>query len=173
MDESANVTTLSVIFSDAMLTDILGKIWRRLPMPVRLRVSRFGQVRFTASVAAMLFDDDGHILLLEHVFRADRGCGVPGGFINKGEQPEQALRRELREEVDIEIDDVKLLFARNLGKLKQVEIYYRARVIGEPKPSSFEIKQAQWFPVHDLPSELSEDQRRLVARAIALNEKCQ
>jgi len=99
--------------------------------------------------------------------------GVPGGFINKGEQPEQALRRELREEVDIEIDDVKLLFARNLGKLKQVEIYYRARVIGEPKPSSFEIKQAQWFPVDDLPSELSEDQRRLVARAIALNEKCQ
>jgi len=173
MDESANVTTLSVIFSDAMLTDILGKIWRRLPMVVRLRVSRFGQVRFTAAVAAMLFDDEGHILLLEHVFRADRGWGVPGGFINKGEQPEQALRRELREEIDIEIDDVKLLFARNLGSLKQVEIYFRARVIGEPKPSSFEIKQAQWFPVDDLPAELSEDQRRLVARAIALNEKCQ
>jgi ADP-ribose pyrophosphatase YjhB (NUDIX family) len=161
-----------MIFSVAMLPEILGTIWRRLPMAVRLRASRFGQARFTATVAAMLFDDQGRILLLEHVFRADKGWGVPGGFIAGGEQPEQALRRELREEVSIEIDDIKFLFVRNLGKLNQVELYYRARVIGEPKPSSFEIKQAQWFPIDDLPSELSEDQRRLVARAVAANEKC-
>jgi ADP-ribose pyrophosphatase YjhB (NUDIX family) len=64
----------------------------------------------------MLFDDEGHILLLEHVFRADRGWGVPGGFINKGEQPEQALRRELREEVDIEIDDVKTPVRQKSGQ---------------------------------------------------------
>jgi 8-oxo-dGTP diphosphatase len=154
-----------------MLANTLGKIWRRLPAVVRFRVARTGQARFTVTVAAMLFDDQRRILLLEHVFRADRGWGVPGGFICKGEQPEQALRRELREEVSIEIDDVKLLFTRTLRKLKQVEIYYCARVIGEPKPSSFEIKQAQWFPVDDLPPELSEDQRKLVARALLLNEK--
>ena len=156
-----------------MLAEFLGDIWRRLPKFVRWRAAKIGQVRFTASVAVMLFDeDDRHILLLEHVFRADRGWGVPGGFINKGEQPEQALRREMREEIDIEIDDVKPLFARNLNKLKQVEIYYRGRVIGEPKPSSFEIKQARWFRVDDLPSELSADQQRLIERALALNEKC-
>jgi len=154
-----------------MLTTILGKIWRRLPAVVRLRAATIGQARFTVTVAAMLFDDNRRILLLEHVFRADRGWGVPGGFISKGEQPEQALRRELREEVSIEIDDVKLLFARSLGKLKQVEIYYCARVIGEPKPSSFEIEQARWFPVDDLPPELSEDQRNLVARALLFDEK--
>ena len=142
-------------------------------MVVRMHASRLGQTRFTVTVAAMLFDDEGRILLLEHVFRADRGWGVPGGFITKDEQPEQALRRELREEVSIEIDDVRFLFTRNLGRLKQVEMYYRARVIGQPNPSSFEIKQARWFPVNDLPPELSQDQRRLVARALALNENCE
>jgi ADP-ribose pyrophosphatase YjhB (NUDIX family) len=121
----------------------------------------------------MLFDEHRQILLLEHVFRADRGWGVPGGFVNQGEQPEQALRRELREEVSIEIADVKLLFIRTLSRIKQVEIYYRARVIGEPKPSSFEIKQAKWFPVDKLPSELCDDQRKLVARALSSNEKCE
>ena len=155
----------------AMVSTFLGEIWRRLPVFVRLRASRLGQTRFTVTVAAMLFDEQRRILLLEHVFRADRGWGVPGGFVGTGEEPEEALRRELREEVSIEIDDVKLLFVRNLGKLKQIEIYYRARVIGEPKPSSFEIRQAQWFPVDQLPSEISADQQRLVARALRANEK--
>jgi ADP-ribose pyrophosphatase YjhB (NUDIX family) len=142
-------------------------------MVVRLRASRLGQARFTVTVAATLFDDDRRVLLLEHVFRADQGWGVPGGFIVKGEQPEEALRRELREEISIDIDEVKLLFTRTLVKLKQVEIYYRARVVGEPKPSSFEIKQAQWFTLDNLPSSLSQDQRKLLARALSVNENCE
>ncbi len=156
-----------------MLSEILGQIWRRLPMVVRLRASRLGQARFTVTVAATLFDDERRVLLLEHVFRADQGWGVPGGFIVKGEQPEEALRRELREEISIDIDEVKLLFTRTLVKLKQVEIYYRARVVGEPKPSSFEIKQAQWFTLDNLPASLSQDQRKLLARALSVNEKCE
>ena len=119
----------------------------------------------------MLFDDAGRILLLDHVFRAYAGWGIPGGFVMKGENPEDALRRELREEVAIEIKDVKLVFTRTLGPLKQVEIYFRARVIGDPKPSSFEIKRAQWFALDQLPPGLSKDQRRLIERAIARDEK--
>jgi len=153
-----------------MLAKLLGEIWRRLPAVVRRRAAKIGQTRFTVTVAAMLFDDERRILLLEHVFRADRGWGVPGGFVSKGEQPEEALRRELREEAGIEIEDVRFLFTRNLRKLKQVELYFRGRVIGNPIASSFEIKQAQWFPLTDLPPELSQDQRRLIERAIAIDE---
>ena len=154
----------------AMLTELLGGIWRRLPAVVRRRAAKIGQTRFTVTVAAMLFDDEGRILLLEHVFRADRGWGVPGGFVSYGEQPEDALHRELREEASIEIADVKFLFSRTLRKLKQVEMYFRARIIGNPIASSFEIKQAQWFSLTDLPPELSRDQRKLIERAMALDE---
>jgi ADP-ribose pyrophosphatase YjhB (NUDIX family) len=155
-----------------MFPNLLGAIWRRLPVPIRRRVSRFGQARFTVTVAVMIFDDEQRILLLEHVFRADNGWGVPGGFVARGEQPAEALRRELREEADIELDNLQLLFARTLGKVKQVEIYYRARAIGDPKPSSFEIKRAEWFPLNDLPPDLSKDQRRLIERALLPNENC-
>ena len=154
----------------AMLATLLGDIWRRLPMAVRRRAAKIGQTRFTVTVAAMLFDDQGRILLLEHVFRADRGWGVPGGFVGRGEQAEEALRRELREEASIEVEDVRFVFTRTLRKLKQVELYFRARVIGTPTPSSFEIKQARWFPLTELPPELSQDQRKLIERAMALDE---
>jgi 8-oxo-dGTP diphosphatase len=149
-----------------MLTRLLGGIWRRLPVWVRRRAAKIGQTRFTVTVAAMLFDADGRILLLEHVFRADRGWGMPGGFVAKGEQPEEALRRELREEASIEIADVRFLFSRTLRKLKQVELYFLARVVGDPIPSSFEIKQAKWFVLTDLPPDLSRDQRGLIERAL-------
>src|SRR5712692_7781339 len=150
-----------------MLTDFLGAIWRRLPGGVRRRVMRFGHRRFTATAGALIFDDDGRILLLDHVFRPDSGWGVPGGFLSKGEQPEAALRRELKEEIGIEVENVEMLFARTLPRQRQIEIYFRARAIGRPEPCSFEIKRAGWFSVDELPSELSSDQRRLIQRAFA------
>ena len=154
-----------------VLSKIAGAIWRRLPTSLRRHAAQFGQTRFRVTVAAMLFDDRERILLLEHVFRADEGWGVPGGFINKAENPEAALRRELREEISVELEDVQVIFTRALGTLRQIEIYFRARVIGDPKPSSFEIKSAQWFALDQLPPDLSKDQRRLIERAISLDEK--
>jgi len=148
-----------------MLINFLGAIWRHLPGSVRRRLSRLGQSRFTVTTAAFIFDDDGRILLLEHVFRPDSGWGVPGGFLSKAEQPEAGLRRELREEIGIEIEDVEILFARTLPRPRQIEIYFRARAIGEPEPCSFEIITAKWFALDGLPSELSKDQQRLIARA--------
>jgi 8-oxo-dGTP pyrophosphatase MutT (NUDIX family) len=56
----------------------------------------------------MLFDDEQQILLLEHVFRADNGWGADWVHWQR-RMPEAALRRELREEVSIEIDDVSFV----------------------------------------------------------------
>src|ERR1700730_3464278 len=123
-----------------MLTEFLGAIWRRLPGIVRRRAVRFGQRRFTAAAGVMIFDKEGRILLLEHVFRPDSGWGIPGGFLSKGEQPEEALRRELREEAGLELDQVELLFARTVRRPRQIEFYFRAAPRGEARPRSFEIK---------------------------------
>ncbi len=150
---------------------LAGAIWRRLPGAVRRRLVRLGQTRFTVTVGAMIFDDEGRILLLEHVFRPDSRWGIPGGFLAKSEHPEEALRRELREEINIDVEDISLLFTRTLKRPGQVEIYFRARAIGTPTPSSFEIEKAGWFEIDRLPEELSKDQRRLIQRTISMNEK--
>ncbi len=152
-----------------MLTDFLGAIWRLLPGGVRRRVMCFGHRRFTATAGAVIFDDNGRVLLLDHVFRPESGWGIPGGFLNRGEQPEAGLRRELREEVGLELDSVELLSTRSLHRPGQIEIYFRAKAIGAPHPRSFEIKRAEWFPLDALPEELPKDQRQLIQRAIDQN----
>ena len=123
------------------------------------------------TTAVAIFDDEGRVLLLEHVFRPDNGWGLPGGFMSGGEQPEAGMRREIREEIGIELEAVELLFARSLGRLRQVEIYFRARAVGIPEPRSFEIKRAQWFALNALPPDLSRDQIRLIDQAVSLSVK--
>ena len=154
-----------------MLTKFLGAIWRHLPGALRRRMVRLGQRRFTVTAGAFIFDDNSRILLLEHVFRPDSGWGIPGGFLGKGEQPEAALRRELREEVALEVSDVKFLFARTLPQPRQVEIYFLCKPESVPSPSSFEIIKAEWFAMDTLPSELSRDQRTLIKHALSVREK--
>jgi len=153
-----------------MFIQFLGAVWRRLPGFIRRNLVRTGQRRFTVTVGALIFNEQGRLLLLEHVFRPDSGWGIPGGFVSKREQPEAALRREMLEEVGLELANVEMLFTRALYRPKQIEIYFRARAIGRPEPCSFEIKSAGWFSLDDLPSELSADQRRLIQRALTLSE---
>ncbi len=153
------------------MLSFIGAIWRYLPGVIRRRLVRLGQRRFTVTTGAMIFDDENRILLLDHVFRPDSGWGIPGGFLTRNEQPEDGLRRELREEIGIEVTDVSILFVRTLKRPGQVEIYFRARAMGTPTPSSFEIKTAEWFAIDKLPEELSKDQKRLIHRVISMNEK--
>ena len=118
-----------------------------------------------------MFDDEGRILLLEHEFRPDSRWGIPGGFLSKSEQPETALRRELREEVNLEIIDIEFLFARTLPRPRQVEIYFACKAASTPVPSSFEIRKAGWFAIDDLPAQLSQDQREMIKRALQVRKK--
>ena len=154
-----------------MLASFFGSIFRHLPGAVRRRVVRVGQTRFTVTAGAFVFNNEGRILLLEHEFRADSRWGIPGGFLDKGEQPTEALQRELREEVSLEVSDVKLYFARALKRPHQVELYFACTPVNQPKPSSFEIRHAAWFDVNNLPDDLSNDQRKIIRRALDVREK--
>ncbi len=128
---------------------------------------RFTQQRFTVTAGAVITNTKGHVLLLHHRFRPGSGWGIPGGFMKRGEQPDQALRRELREEVGLEIQDVSLFRTRAFKKARQVEIVFRCRAHGETEQLSFEIKRLAWFDPHDLPKELPRDQAELIKLAVA------
>ncbi len=122
--------------------------------------------RFTVTTAAVIIDRRGRVLLLEHRFRPGSGWGIPGGFIRQQEQPEEAIRRELREEIGLEIECAEIAFVRTLKYYQQVEIIYRCRPCGEPQPRGFEVNRAEWFELSALPDGISSDQRKLIERAV-------
>ncbi|MGE0132276.1 MAG: NUDIX hydrolase [Blastocatellales bacterium] len=150
-----------------MLRKFIAWMWRRAPKWVRRWGVLLAESRFTVTVAAVVVDSRGRVLLLHHRFRPGSGWGIPGGFIHPREQPEEAIRRELREEIDLEIESASIAFVRTLQKYRQVEIIFRCIPKGIPLPQDFEINRAEWFELNSLPDGLSDDQRGLIRRAMA------
>jgi len=149
-----------------MLKHTLASIWHKLPSIVRRAALRVTNAKFTVTAAAVIFNPQGKVLVLKHRFRPGSGWGLPGGFIKSDEQPLDALHRELREEIDLEITDVEILWARSFKRPRQVEILFRGNTLSEPQPQSIEIERALWCDVNDLPESLPENQRLLVERAV-------
>ena len=126
---------------------------------------RFTHTRFTVTAGAVIFNDQKQVLLLKHRFRTGSGWGLPGGFLERGEQPIDALRRELREEIGLELEDVEVFAARSFKKPKQVELLFRARANANVKSLTMEVERAEWFALDSLPEGLPRDQRVYVERA--------
>jgi 8-oxo-dGTP diphosphatase len=121
--------------------------------------------RFTVTAGALIFNDAGQILLLKHRFRAGSGWGLPGGFLEEGEQPLDALKRELREEIGLEVESAEVFAVRSFKKPRQVEVLFRCRANSEVKPQAMEVERAEWFSIESLPDGLPRDQQLLVERA--------
>ncbi|MDX6484357.1 MAG: hypothetical protein QOE95_2128 [Gaiellaceae bacterium] len=152
-----------------MVKSLLARVWRGSPRFVKRAGVWLTQPRFAVTAGAVVSDEGGRVLLLRHVLRKGSGWGVPGGFLVKGEQPEEAVRRELREETGLELETVELAFVRTLAHVRQVEIIFRCRMRAaalEGLEKGFEIDRAEWFARDALPGGLSADQRRLIARVL-------
>lgn len=149
-----------------MLNEVLGAVWRRLPGKLKRWTISLSHPRFAVTAGAVIRDDRGQVLLLKHRFRPGSGWGIPGGYINKGEQPENALRRELREEAGLELEDVAILTIRTFKKPQQVEIVFVCRAVGDPDQLNYEIQKAEWFSAEQLPKSLPKDQLEMVKRVL-------
>lgn len=135
-------------------------------MPRRLRTmaARSVQVKFTASAAGVITNERGEVLLLNHLLRPVSGWGIPGGFLEFGEQPDAAFRREIREETGLNLADVKLYRCRTIKR--HIEIIFTATAVGDAAVMSREIRELGWFDVENMPPDMSLDQQFLVRNAL-------
>jgi len=64
------------------------------------------------AVGAVIRDGRGHILLIRRAKDPGRGkLALPGGFVDRFETAEAAVRRELREEVGLEVQAARFLIS--------------------------------------------------------------
>jgi 8-oxo-dGTP diphosphatase len=152
-----------------MFKSLLAGVWRAAPVFVRRAGVWLVQPRFAVTAGAVVTDERGRVLLLRHVLRKGSGWGIPGGFLRESEQPDEAVRREIREETRLELESAQLAFVRTLKNVRQVEIIFRGSMRSsaiEGFGKSFEVDRAGWFSADELPEGLGQDQRRVIRRAI-------
>ncbi len=110
--------------------------------------------RPVVTVGALIFNAAGEVLMVRTHKWSDL-WGIPGGKIKWGEASEAALRREIQEETDLEITDIKFVLAQDC--IHSPEFYrdahfvllnYTARCVGEPKVKlNDEAREFAWVTV--------------------------
>jgi len=78
----------------------------------RLMDARHARPRPVATVGALIEDGAGRVLMVRTHKWGDR-WGIPGGKIRRGETCEEALRREIREEVELELEAPRFVMVQD------------------------------------------------------------
>ena len=93
------------------------------------------------SVAALVTNDDGKILLVNSPWR---GWEYPGGLIEPGETFQEALHREIREEAGVEVEITGFVgICKNVEK-DIVNIDFTCRYVGGELTTSEESTEVVW-----------------------------
>jgi 8-oxo-dGTP pyrophosphatase MutT (NUDIX family) len=146
------------------------QVFGRLPRVVRRRIVRVVAPTFTVGSMCIIERADGAILLVRHSYR--RRWGTPGGLCARREHPIDTARREVLEEVGLEIELVAEPTIVVDARVRRVDVVFRGRpALGaDPdavQPSSTEILECRWFTPDALPELQAETVQALRALARA------
>jgi 8-oxo-dGTP pyrophosphatase MutT (NUDIX family) len=124
------------------------RVYRALPRPLRLLAVRIIAPAHTVGALCFLERPDGRVLLLCQYHRD--GWTLPGGLLNRGEDPARAVVREVREETGIAIA-VDLPFATLVApRSRRVDVLFHVPVRGEVTVRvDGEAIRAQWLALGD------------------------
>ena len=88
----------------------MARILEKFPLLAHVArlIFRWLQARYTAGVIGVVYNDSGQILLVEHAFHPKNAWGLPGGWLGHLESPSTALKRELIEELGLELDFIHI-----------------------------------------------------------------
>jgi 8-oxo-dGTP diphosphatase len=133
-----------------MIKRILLKIWRVLPLWLQVVLSRVIRPLFQVFAAAVIMDEHKNILLVKSTYNRFHPWGLPGGGLEYGEHPEEAVIREVWEETGLRVCVEKLLLINTL-RPDRVGMYYLCRVTGGTFYPSDEVSEFAYFSLEDLP----------------------
>ena len=122
----------------------------------------------TLGVRGLAVDAEGRVLLIEHTYI--KGWYMPGGGVDRGEDAETALKREMLEEAGIEvigrptllsIHDNRRIFPEDHVLIYRIDHWRQ----GEPTQKG-EILDRGFFAPDDLPPETTRATRNRIKEAL-------
>ena len=100
-----------------------------------------------------LIHKENKVLLAHNVNFPDNFYSTLAGFIEPGETVEEALKREVLEEVGVEVENIKYFGSQSWPFPSQLMLGYFAEYkSGEIIPDNTEIDKADWFEIDNLPN---------------------
>ena len=114
----------------------------------------------------LILNDKNEVLLLKRSMKCKTDRGIwsrPGGGVEFGETFEEAVVREIREEIGVDIDVIKCLDYTNDLKFEDgmqkhwITLGFLGRIkSGEPKVMELDKHdEVRWFPMDNLPENLT------------------
>ncbi len=112
---------------------------------------RFTRPRFSIGVVGVVFNAAGEVLLVEHVFHPYTPWGLPGGWVERGEQPDETLVRELHEELQLNAVVTRIV-AMERPHTTHLDLAYLCRANGDVGALSGELLDYRWCDPDQLPA---------------------
>lgn len=122
--------------------------------------------RIEPAVITVIVDDDDRVLLQHNAAWRPRFHSVSAGFVEAGESLEHAVRREAREEVGVELDEVGYLGSQSWPFPASIMLAFRARACGgEVRADGEEVSSVRWFTRSELAAAVARGEVELPGRA--------
>ena len=132
--------------------------------------------RPVATVGALIQDDGGNVLMIK-THKWGHRWGIPGGKIKRGEGSVDALKREIREETNLEVEDVRFVMVQDCIDSEEFQTpehflllnYVVSRTSGDVILND-EAQEFRWVTVADaLALDLNQPTRVLLLEALKAN----
>ena len=130
----------------------LAVVLRKVPFAVKIAyyLYRFFQSKYTVGVVGVVLNTERQVLLVEHVFHPKLPWGLPGGWVGWNEDPANALVRELKEELDLEVTIEAIVKVRRTHRF-HLDISYLCSTMDVVGDLSFELLEYGWYDLDALP----------------------
>lgn len=113
-------------------------------------VYRFFQTKYSLGVVGVVFNEKEEVLLVEHLFHAQLPWGLPGGWMDHNEDPADAVTREYREELGLQITIDALVATQRTGH-NHLDVAFLCTAQNSVQALSSELLDYKWIAIDDLP----------------------
>jgi ADP-ribose pyrophosphatase YjhB (NUDIX family) len=105
---------------------------------------------FQVFAAAVILDPNKKVLLVKSTYQRFHPWGLPGGSLEYGEQPEEAVLREVWEETGLTVCIERFLLVRSWLP-DRVGMYYLCRITDGTFHPTDEVSEFDYFAIDNLP----------------------
>lgn len=116
---------------------------------------------------AVIFNDAGHVLLCH---RTDKDLwNLPGGGVEVGESPWQAVIREVKEEVCVDVDIIDLVGIYHFPDQDELVFSFICNIVGGELGLTNEADQIGWFSIDAWPDNTYDQHIERIKDALEFN----